>query len=216
MSRVVPAEWSPHRAMWVGFPSREDLWEDDLAPAQAETAALARALADPGGERVRLLVMGDAAEAAARELLDGAPVEIVRGLFGDIWLRDTGPIYVEEDERPRPVSFTFNGWGGKYALEHDEGVGEQLAAAAGQVLAGERVVDPALAAAALSAGPNPLSDRERDVLHAAVDGVTVADIAARLHLSESTVRNYLSAAIGKTNTRNRIEAAHRARSNGWI
>ena len=97
-----------------------------------------------------------------------------------------------------------------------DGPVEQLAAAVRRVLAGERVVDPALAAAALSAGPNPLSDRERDVLHAAVDGVTVADIAARLHLSESTVRNYLSAAIGKTNTRNRIEAAHRARSNGWI
>ena len=97
-----------------------------------------------------------------------------------------------------------------------DGPVEQLAAAIRRVLAGERVIDPALAAAALSAGPNPLSDRERDVLHAAVDGATVADIAARLHLSESTVRNYLSAAIGKTNTRNRIEAAHRARSNGWI
>ncbi|MDI6104195.1 response regulator transcription factor [Actinoplanes sp. NEAU-A12] len=97
-----------------------------------------------------------------------------------------------------------------------DGPVEHLAAAIRRVLAGERVIDPALAAAALSAGPNPLSDRERDVLHGAVDGATVADIAARLHLSESTVRNYLSAAIGKTNTRNRIEAAHRARSNGWI
>ncbi|MET7671339.1 response regulator transcription factor [Micromonospora luteifusca] len=97
-----------------------------------------------------------------------------------------------------------------------DGPVEQLAAAIRRILAGKRVIDPALAAAALSAGPNPLSDRERDVLHAAVDGATVADIAARLHLSESTVRNYLSAAIGKTNTRNRIEAAHRARSNGWI
>ena len=97
-----------------------------------------------------------------------------------------------------------------------DGPVEELAAAIRRVLAGERVIDPALAAAALSAGPNPLSDRERDVLHAAVDGATVADIAGRLHLSESTVRNYLSAAIGKTSTRNRIEAAHRARSNGWI
>ncbi|WP_250029994.1 response regulator transcription factor [Paractinoplanes maris] len=97
-----------------------------------------------------------------------------------------------------------------------DGPVEELAAAVRRVLTGERVIDPALAAAALSAGPNPLSDRERDVLHAAVDGATVADIAGRLHLSESTVRNYLSAAIGKTGTRNRIEAAHRARSNGWI
>jgi two-component system response regulator DesR len=93
---------------------------------------------------------------------------------------------------------------------------EELAAAIRRVLAGERVVDPGLAAAALSAGPNPLTDRERDVLAHAVDGATVADIAATLHLSESTVRNYLSAAIGKTGARNRIEAARTARANGWL
>jgi two-component system, NarL family, response regulator DesR len=93
---------------------------------------------------------------------------------------------------------------------------EELAATIRRVLAGERVVDPALAAAALSAGPNPLTDRERDVLAAAADGSTVADIAARLHLSESTVRNYLSAAIGKTGSRNRIEAVRAARQQGWL
>ena len=92
----------------------------------------------------------------------------------------------------------------------------ELAATIRRVLAGERVVDPALAAAALSAGPNPLTDRERDVLAAAADGATVADIAARLHLSESTVRNYLSAAIGKTSSRNRIEAVRAARQQGWL
>jgi two-component system response regulator DesR len=97
-----------------------------------------------------------------------------------------------------------------------DGPVEELAAAIRRVLAGERVVDPALAAAALSAGPNPLTERERDVLAAAVDGSTVADIAARLHLSESTVRNYLSAAIGKTGSRNRIEAVRVARQQGWL
>jgi two-component system, NarL family, response regulator DesR len=97
-----------------------------------------------------------------------------------------------------------------------DGPVEELAAAIRRVLAGERVVDPALAAAALSAGPNPLTERERDVLAAAVDGATVADIAARLHLSESTVRNYLSAAIGKTGSRNRIEAVRVARQQGWL
>ncbi|MFF5172047.1 DNA-binding response regulator [Micromonospora sp. NPDC000089] len=97
-----------------------------------------------------------------------------------------------------------------------DGPVEDLAVAVRRVLTGERVIDPALAAAALSAGPNPLTDRERTVLAAGTDGATVADIAARLHLSESTVRNYLSSAIGKTGTRNRIEAAHRARSQGWI
>jgi two-component system, NarL family, response regulator DesR len=97
-----------------------------------------------------------------------------------------------------------------------DGPVEELAAAIRRVLAGDRVVDPALAAAALSVGPNPLTERERDVLSAAVDGSTVADIAARLHLSESTVRNYLSAAIGKTGSRNRIEAVRVARQQGWL
>lgn len=81
---------------------------------------------------------------------------------------------------------------------------------------GETVIDPALAAAALSAGPSPLTAREADVLNAAVDGATVADIAAKLHLSESTVRNYLSSAIGKTGTRNRMEAVRAARRQGWL
>lgn len=97
-----------------------------------------------------------------------------------------------------------------------DGPVEELAAAIRRVVAGETVVDPALAAAALRAGPNPLSARERDVLAAGADGATIADIAARLHLSESTVRNYLSAAIGKTGTRNRIEAVRHARDNGWL
>ena len=93
---------------------------------------------------------------------------------------------------------------------------EDLANAIRRVLRGETVIDPALAGAALSAGPSPLTERERDVLTAALDGATVADIATELHLSESTVRNYLSAAIGKTGTRNRIEAARTARHNGWL
>ncbi|MER5181374.1 response regulator transcription factor [Streptomyces sp. NPDC002896] len=97
-----------------------------------------------------------------------------------------------------------------------DGPVEELAAAIRRVLAGETVIDPALAAAALSAGPNPLTSREGDVLKASVDGATVADIAAKLHLSESTVRNYLSSAIGKTGTRNRMEAVREARQQGWL
>lgn len=97
-----------------------------------------------------------------------------------------------------------------------DGPVEELADSVRRVLRGERVIDPALAAAALSAGPNPLTPRERDVLNAAADGATVADIATRVFLSESTVRNYLSAAIGKTGTRNRIEAVRAARQNGWL
>ncbi|HEY1488511.1 MAG TPA: response regulator transcription factor [Micromonosporaceae bacterium] len=97
-----------------------------------------------------------------------------------------------------------------------DGPVEDLAGAIRRVLAGERVVDPLLATAALSAGPNPLTDRERDVLSAATDGSPIAEIAGRLHLSESTVRNYLSAAIGKTSARNRLEAIQTARANGWL
>nr|WP_255921043.1 response regulator transcription factor [Streptomyces humicola] len=97
-----------------------------------------------------------------------------------------------------------------------DGPVEELAAAVRRVLRGERVIDPALAAAALSAGPNPLTRREVDVLNAAADGSTVAGIAARLHLSQSTVRNYLSSAIGKTGSRNRMEAVRAARANGWL
>ncbi|WP_129309430.1 response regulator transcription factor [Streptomyces sp. L2] len=97
-----------------------------------------------------------------------------------------------------------------------DGPVEELAASIRRVLTGETVVDPALAAAALSAGPNPLTAREREVLEASVDGATVADIASRLHLSESTVRNYLSSAIGKTATRNRTEAVREARQRGWL
>ncbi|MFH8724532.1 response regulator [Streptomyces termitum] len=97
-----------------------------------------------------------------------------------------------------------------------DGPVEELAEAVRAVLRGETVIDPALAAAALGAGPNPLTAREREALSAAVDGATIADIAGRLHLSESTVRNYLSSAIGKTGTRNRMEAARSARQQGWL
>jgi len=130
-----PAEWSPHRAMWVGFPSHRDLWQDDLEAAQEEVSALALALSGPGGERVRLLVCGDEAEAAARRRLGGgSKVEIVRGFFGDIWLRDTGPIFLDSGEGTVAAAFRFNGWGGKYVLEDDDAVAEQLAAAAGAPL----------------------------------------------------------------------------------
>ncbi|MFB6672408.1 response regulator [Streptomyces sp. NPDC056390] len=97
-----------------------------------------------------------------------------------------------------------------------DGPVEDLAEAVRRVLRGETVIDPALAAAALSAGPNPLTARECDVLKASVDGATVSDISGTLHLSESTVRNYLSSAIGKTGTRNRMEAMREARQQGWL
>jgi len=93
---------------------------------------------------------------------------------------------------------------------------EQLADAVRRVMRGERVVDPALAAATLAGGASPLTARERDVLVAARDGATVADIASKLFLSEGTVRNYLSAAIAKIGVRNRVEAVRVAGERGWL
>jgi two-component system, NarL family, response regulator DesR len=91
-----------------------------------------------------------------------------------------------------------------------------LAEAIRRAVKGERVVDPALAAAALSEGDNPLTEREREVLAASEGGATIEDIAARLYLSEGTVRNYLSTAIKKLGARNRVEAARLAEKKGWL
>ncbi len=133
MIAPVPAEWSPHRAMWLGFPSHAELWEDNLAPAREEVAALARALGGPGRERVRLMTRGpEAAQVAAAMLAGVDGVEIVPGDFGDIWLRDTGPIFLSAGEA---AAFRFNGWGGKYQLEGDEAVAGQIADHAGAALA---------------------------------------------------------------------------------
>ncbi|CAM5417468.1 response regulator [Streptomyces abikoensis] len=92
----------------------------------------------------------------------------------------------------------------------------QLADAVRRVLRGERVIDPTLAAAALAEGANPLTDRERVVLRASADGSTNAELARALHLSNGTVRNYLSTAIQKTGARNRAEAVRIARDKGWL
>jgi two-component system response regulator DesR len=93
---------------------------------------------------------------------------------------------------------------------------EQLVDAIRRVAAGERVVDPVLAADSLRSGESPLTARERDVLIAARPGTSVSEIAGKLFLSEGTVRNYLSAAIAKTGTRNRVEAVRTADERGWL
>lgn len=109
--------------MWVGFPSHAELWEENLAPAQAEAAALVRALAGLGGEQVRLMVRGGAAKAAAETLLED-DIEIVEAEFGDVWMRDTGPIFTGSGEA---AAFAFNGWGGRYVLPGDESVADTIA-----------------------------------------------------------------------------------------
>lgn len=92
----------------------------------------------------------------------------------------------------------------------------ELADAVRRVHAGLRVVDPDLAAESLMSGPSPLTTREAEILLLAVDGSPVALIAARAQLSVGTVRNHLSAAIGKTGATTRAEAARLAQLNGWI
>jgi two-component system response regulator DesR len=92
----------------------------------------------------------------------------------------------------------------------------ELAAAIRRVMAGERVVDPGLAVAALSEGESPLTEREREVLSASANGATIEEVARKLYLSEGTVRNYLSTAIKKLDARNRVEAARLAERKGWL
>jgi len=120
-----PAEWAPHTAVWIGFPSHPELWEEDLEPAREEVAAFGRAVHAGGkGERVILVAADDeAARAAVR--VAGDVAEVVVQPFGDIWLRDTGPILLGDGSAR---SFRFNGWGGKYDLPGDDDVGLRLAA----------------------------------------------------------------------------------------
>ena len=92
----------------------------------------------------------------------------------------------------------------------------QLATAIRRAMAGERIVDPTLAMAALSEGNNPLTEREREVLAASSGGASISEIAYSLSLTEGTVRNYLSVAIQKLNAHNRVEAAHIAEQKGWL
>ena len=122
---VQPAEWAPHAAVWIGFPSHPDLWLEDLVPAREEVVAFARAVhADGRGERV-ILVAADAEAAQAARTMAGDSAKIVVEPFGDIWLRDTAAI-VLSDGTAR--DFRFNGWGGKYDLPGDDDIGQRLAA----------------------------------------------------------------------------------------
>lgn len=132
-----PAEWAPHEATWLAWPSDAELWEDDLAEAQREFTELCRAIAwAPKGaepERLDILVPDEANEKLASKALEGLNARLHRVPFGDIWVRDTAPIFLLDAKgQPATVRFAFNGWGGKYVLEHDDKVAEKVAALAGQ------------------------------------------------------------------------------------
>jgi agmatine deiminase len=131
---VQPAEWDRHSACWLAWPSHGHLWQENLAPAQAEFAALCLAIAEDGGESLNLLVENDAAEFEARAALApvGAQVRFHRIPVGDIWLRDTAPIFVKGPSGSLGAAcFRFNGWGGKYVLPGDDQVGGRVAALGG-------------------------------------------------------------------------------------
>jgi agmatine deiminase len=125
-----PGEWAPHRAVWLAFPSSEELWPE-LDSAQASFSAMARAMAMPGprqpGELLEVLVQDTAAEARAKELLSGIPARFHRIAFGDIWMRDIAPVFlVDAAGAVASVRFRFNGWGGKYAYGGDTEVAERV------------------------------------------------------------------------------------------
>ena len=130
MTRPPLPEWAPHEAVWIGFPSDPELWLADLKPAEREVAAFAEAVHAGGkGEIVRLVAAHEDAAKAARKLAPFA--EVVVEEFGDIWLRDTGPIVMGTGKTRRAQGFGFNGWGNKYDLPGDDSVGERIAVAAG-------------------------------------------------------------------------------------
>jgi len=123
-------EWAPHEAVWIGFPSDPELWLGDLKPAEREVAAFAEAVHHGGkGEKVWLVAAHEGAAESARSLAPFA--EVIVEPFGDIWLRDTGPIVLGSGKQRMAQAFGFNGWGGKYELEGDGDIGERLASRAG-------------------------------------------------------------------------------------
>lgn len=122
---VVPAEWAVQRAIWTAWPADADEWNGDLAAPRRDIAALIAALAK-AGNRVRLLVNGAEAGASARQEI-GADAEIVQARYGDIWLRDTGPIFARDGDAMVALRFATNSWGGKYDLPDDATVGDDIA-----------------------------------------------------------------------------------------
>lgn len=131
LSHVIPGEWAAHRAIWTCWPSAPDLWEEDLEPARGEVAAMIKALAATSpdgraGDRMMVLAADEVAAASARVAL-GRAAEVLVVPFGDIWLRDTGPIFGKRDGVLVANRFGFNGWGGKYSLDHDDTVGDAVA-----------------------------------------------------------------------------------------
>src|SRR5688572_20591755 len=130
MTYRLPPEWYPQDWLWIGFPHDSVEWPGFLEAAQVQIAAFANVVAESGQE-VRLIVRDEANEARALSLVSGK-VRLERRAYGDIWLRDTGPLVVmDEAGKRRARRFGFNGWGGKYWMEGDQTIGAELARDAG-------------------------------------------------------------------------------------
>lgn len=122
---TMPAEWAPHTAVWTAWPADEDLWVGELEGVRREYAAFVQALSR--FEPVELIVGSDEAERDARARLAGARVRMHRVPHDDVWLRDSGPIFVADGERLRLLNWVFNGWGGKYAAGRDNEIPRHVA-----------------------------------------------------------------------------------------
>lgn len=128
-----PAEWDLHDSVWLAWPTHEELWQENLPAAQEEFTALCRAIADVKdgkvhGESLNILVPTAKAEEDAQKALVGLPVNFHPIPFGDVWLRDTAPIFLKsQDGVLANVRFQFNGWGEKYLLPHDNEVAANIA-----------------------------------------------------------------------------------------
>ncbi|MBM3543485.1 MAG: agmatine deiminase family protein [Alphaproteobacteria bacterium] len=121
---TVPPEWAPQTAIWTAWPANTKQWGGDLEPPRRDLAALARALAP--SNTVRVLANGEEAEESARASV-GDVAEIVPARYGDVWLRDTGPIFARNADGLVALRFETNGWGGKFDLPDDHIVGDAIA-----------------------------------------------------------------------------------------
>jgi agmatine deiminase len=127
----LPPEWAPQQAIWTAWPADPDQWNGELEAPRHDVAGLVCALA--GSNRVKLLVCGGEAERSAQAALGGM-AEIVPARYGDIWLRDTGPIFARADRGRIALRFRTNGWGGKFHLPADDTVGDEIARLAGAAI----------------------------------------------------------------------------------
>jgi agmatine deiminase len=125
---AVPPEWAPQKALWTAWPADEREWNGDLEPPRRDVAAMVRVLREENA--VRVLVSGAEAEASARAALGGG-ADLVPARYGDIWLRDTGPIFARTPQGTVALRFKSNAWGGKFDLPDDARIGDDIALLAG-------------------------------------------------------------------------------------